>query len=148
MVLCIIRLHFVTSGKKWPSDIDVVPAGMHVELQESGWMTEKIMVKWLDSIIAPHTCHRPCLLVMDSFAGHTTQALRQKLEELNITPAVIPGGCTSKVNDSFIHRSSVECIYLFTVLLLNPILPLLNYIDLFNSCFLWMCPSTSCSEIV
>ncbi|CAI7891273.1 unnamed protein product [Closterium sp. NIES-53] len=47
------------------------------------------------------------MLVLDSYHGHLTDAVKAKFGELNIVPAVIPAGCTSKIQplDVAVNRS-------------------------------------------
>jgi hypothetical protein len=75
---------------------ETTPPGWMLAVNDKAWMREDLMITWLQTVIKPYTDKRPCLLVMDSFAAHLTPAVRQEMERLNVTPAVIPGGCTCK----------------------------------------------------
>ena len=48
-------------------------------------------------VLLRHTQKERCLIVIDSFAGHKTEAVRKLMRRYNIVPAFIPGGCMSKV---------------------------------------------------
>ncbi|CAI7911900.1 unnamed protein product [Closterium sp. NIES-54] len=47
------------------------------------------------------------MLVLDSYRGHLTDAMKAKFGKLNIVPAVIPAGCTSEIQplDVAVNRS-------------------------------------------
>lgn len=83
-----------------------VAEGVIVTVQEKAWMDEKLMLVYLQEIWRPYVdwvteeVGLPgtiSLLVMDSFRAHTTEAVKDTLEEMNTTAPIIPGGCTSKV---------------------------------------------------
>ena len=44
-----------------------------------------------------YTKGRHALLIIDTFKGHLTEDVLQRLESKNITVVIVPGGCTSKV---------------------------------------------------
>jgi len=73
------------------------PAGWIICVQTKGWMDEGLMMRWTKDVLLRHTQKERCLLVLDSFAGHKTEAVRKLFRLSNIVPAVIPGGCTSKL---------------------------------------------------
>ena len=57
------------------------------------------MVQWLRGIVLPYTGKRRALLVIDSFSAHAT-VTEEFIDEAyakNIDVAIIPGGCTSKI---------------------------------------------------
>ena len=59
------------------------------------WTNEGTTIKWLKRIWGRHVTTRP-LLVWDTFRGHMTPAVKDKLRTThNIDIAYIPGGCTS-----------------------------------------------------
>jgi len=53
------------------------------------------MLRWIVEELLLVLCARPSLLVMDHAAFHKTVEVRAALDEGTITPAIIPGGCTS-----------------------------------------------------
>jgi hypothetical protein len=81
-------------------------------------MNEKEMLWWIETV---WTSRNPfgnsrSLLVLDSFRGHIVSSVKNQLVEKNTNIAVIPGGCTSKlqpldvaINKSF--KSKVKIIY-------------------------------------
>ena len=82
-----------------------VPDGMIVAVQEKAWMDHKLMQVYLDEVWHPFIKRRAeelglpakSLLVMDSFSAHLTDDVTENLQKNNCTSAIIPGGCTSKV---------------------------------------------------
>ena len=73
-----------------------VPPGFVVTANEKGWMNETLMVRWLTEIWMKEV-GRKSLLVMDSFRGHLTDRVKSALKQRRVIPAIIPGGCTSKL---------------------------------------------------
>lgn len=73
------------------------PPGIHVRVQEKGWMTADLMVDWVKTVWGRRAgaLLYPSLLVVDSFRGHLVDSVRAKLKELRTDLAVIPGGLTS-----------------------------------------------------
>jgi len=76
------------------------PPDVIVRMNEDGWMTEKLMVDWLNAVwgekIIKHGKKRS-LFIVDSFRGHLTQSVKSKCQEQNLVLGVIPGGLTSIV---------------------------------------------------
>lgn len=73
------------------------PDGMLVRYHKKGWMDKA--KDWLTSIwakVGGLSKHRS-LLVWDSFRGHLTQPVKNKLTYLNTVLAIIPSGMTSKL---------------------------------------------------
>jgi hypothetical protein len=76
------------------------PDGVHVRANPKGWMNELEMNWWIenvwkkrsDGISDPHS-----LLVLDSFRGHLVDPVKQKLKDMKTMMAVVPGGCTSRL---------------------------------------------------
>ena len=70
-----------------------VPRGYVVCIQEKGWLDEPIMLRWVNEIFRPYTKQKPSIIVLDSFRDMVKRAFRR----VNAAMAVIPGGCTSKL---------------------------------------------------
>lgn len=73
------------------------PEYVHVAVQKKGWMDSELMVRWLRGIVLPYTEKRKALLVIDSFSAHMTEEFIDEAKANNIDVAIIPGGCTSKI---------------------------------------------------
>ena len=67
---------------------------------QRGWVLTvqhaDLMKHWVQEIWLKYTSRRKALLVMDSFSGHCTEEIRD-LSRNNTDIALIPGGCTSKL---------------------------------------------------
>ena len=98
--------------------------GIHIRANEKGWMNEHEMLWWIETVWTKrnpfgNSCS---MLVLNSFRGHTTNPVKNQLVEKNTNIAVIPGGCTSKlqpldvaINKSF--KSKVKLHNLFYIYL-------------------------------
>jgi len=84
--------------------------------QESNCMTSDIMVDWIEKTLVPHVekervsvndVEERCLLIMDSFSGHRTAAVKETLERHGIDLCMIPGGMTKHLQplDIAVNRS-------------------------------------------
>ena len=63
---------------------------------ESGWTTEETFIQYLE-LLSNHFNHEPIHLILDLYAAHRTDAVKQRAEELGITLYFIPPGCTDLV---------------------------------------------------
>ena len=121
--VCIFKL------KKLPRE--EFPHGIYIRVNEKGWMNEEEMLWWIENVWVsrnPFNNSRS-MLIMDSFRGHIVNSVKNRLAEKNTNIAVIPGGCTSKlqpldvaINKSFkskvIKLILIFVIYLFIYLLI------------------------------
>lgn len=74
------------------------PKGLHVAVQENGWMEKNLMIDWVKKVWQRRPgglLRRPSLLVLDSFRGHLMQEVKDVLKEGKTDMALIPGGLTS-----------------------------------------------------
>ncbi|CAI7872747.1 unnamed protein product [Closterium sp. NIES-54] len=66
-------------------------------------MDAKGVMRWLDECVKPFTRPRfgrqvrSAMVVLDSYRGHLTDAVKEKFADLDTMPAVIPSGCTAEV---------------------------------------------------
>ncbi|CAI7826168.1 unnamed protein product [Closterium sp. NIES-53] len=91
----------------------VFPPDVVVSCHENGWMDANGVIQWLEECVKPflkpgfgrHA--RSSMVVLDSYRGHLTDAVKEKFRELNCVPAIIPSGCTAKVQplDVSINKS-------------------------------------------
>ena len=72
-----------------------IPPGVVMKLQQKGWNDASLTLVWIHKVFLRYTKRQHALLVWDTFTGHTTEQVAEKLR--NVTVAVIPGGCTSKI---------------------------------------------------
>ncbi|CAI7922328.1 unnamed protein product [Closterium sp. NIES-54] len=78
-------------------------ADVVVSCHENGWMDTNGVMQWLEECVKPflkpefgrHA--RSSMVVLDSYRGHLTKAVKEKFRELNCVPAIIPSGCMAEV---------------------------------------------------
>ena len=63
---------------------------------ENGWTTEDTFMQYLDHI-AQYFNNEPVHMILDVYAAHRTESVKQFAEALNITLYFIPPGCTDLV---------------------------------------------------
>ena len=86
----------ILKGVRRPRDVDI-PAGIVVVMAPKSWANEEIMLKWLRLVWRRDNQQRR-LLVWDAFRAHTTDRTKATVRDVyNSDMAVIPGGCTSKL---------------------------------------------------
>ncbi|CAI7923523.1 unnamed protein product [Closterium sp. NIES-54] len=88
-------------------------ADVVVSCHENGWMDANGVIQWLEECVKPflkpefgrHA--RSLMVVLESYRGHLTEAVKEKFRELNCMPAIIPSGCTAEVQplDVSINKS-------------------------------------------
>ncbi|CAI7900108.1 unnamed protein product [Closterium sp. NIES-54] len=89
------------------------PADVVVACHENGWMDSPGVVCWLEEGVKPFLKPRfgrhakSSMLVLDSYRGHLTEEVKEKLREMNCVSAIIPSGCTAEVQplDVCINKS-------------------------------------------
>ena len=72
-----------------------IPPGVVVEIQQKGWNDASLTLVWIQKVLLRYTKKQHDLLVWDTFTGHMIEHVAEKLQNNNVTVAVIPGGCTS-----------------------------------------------------
>ena len=99
--VCIFKLKNIPKEK--------FPRGIYIRVNEKGWVNEQEMLWWIETV---WTSRNPfgnprSMLVLDSFRGHIVESVKNRLKEKNTNMAVIPGGCTSKLQplDVAINKS-------------------------------------------
>ncbi|CAI7782463.1 unnamed protein product, partial [Closterium sp. NIES-54] len=98
----------VHGGRKEAEAVDVA-----VACHENGWMDSPGVVRWLEEGVKPFLKPRfgrhakSSMLVLDSYCGHLTEEVKEKLCEMNCVPAIIPSGCKAEVQppDVCINKS-------------------------------------------
>jgi DDE superfamily endonuclease len=69
---------------------------MYIPVFHQAFMDEEQMLNWINHCLAPllpnPSSGKRSLLVIDSYKAHTTSAVLDRLLELNVDLAVIPGG--------------------------------------------------------
>ena len=78
-------------------DITVDRNRVAVVHQQKAYMDSTIMQKWVKDVLLQHTKKVHSLLVFDAFRAHEHEAVAEALRRGNVQTAIIPAGCTSKV---------------------------------------------------
>ena len=73
-----------------------IPAGVVVIVQPNEWNDSELTKVWIQKVLYRYTAKQHGLLVWDTFTGRMTEDVAEELQK-NITVAVIPGSCTSKI---------------------------------------------------
>jgi hypothetical protein len=72
--------------------------GVTVEFNPTAYNTEELFLKFIDEELLPALAsgseRQKSLLLLDVFAGHTTETVLSKLHSAGIVTSLIPGGCT------------------------------------------------------
>ena len=74
-----------------------IPSNVVVAYQKKGYMDSSMMIVWINRILKKFTREKHCLLMFDTFSAHLQDSVKEELRKCNITTAIIPGGCTSKI---------------------------------------------------
>jgi hypothetical protein len=78
---------------------DKYAKGVSVHFNKSAYNNEELTERWLDEKLIPlirpiNQPHQPFLLSFDCAAFHKTPPLLRKMKDNDITPALVPPGCT------------------------------------------------------
>lgn len=106
---CTVMLSITADGRKLPpyvvfkrKTLPKIPGngthGVIVQVQEAGWMNTTLIEDWIKRVWMRRPgalLKKKCLLVLDSFRGHTTEEVKKILKKGNTDLAIIPGGLTS-----------------------------------------------------
>ncbi|CAI7886110.1 unnamed protein product [Closterium sp. NIES-53] len=96
-----------------PATTTVEETDVAVACHENEWMDSLGVVRWLEEDVKPFLKPRfgrhakSSMLVLDSYRGHLTEEVKEKLCEMNCVLAIIPSGCTAEVQplDVCINKS-------------------------------------------
>ena len=76
-------------------------------------MNAPLVCQWLESVFTEQDINKPALLVWDSSRAHIVPDLvKETLCNLNIKTAVIPGGCTGKLQTLDVNINHPFKVYL------------------------------------
>ncbi|GBB92419.1 hypothetical protein RclHR1_00200052 [Rhizophagus clarus] len=99
--VCIFKLKNVPKEK--------FPNSIYIRANKKGWVNEQEMLWWVENVWTSRNWfdNSRSMLVLDSFHGHIVDSVKNRLVEKNTNMAVIPGGCTSKLQslDVAINKS-------------------------------------------
>lgn len=106
LVLCIFAdgfnrippmIIFHGQGKRLGSEPEKYHPGVIVEFNDTAYMTEILFIKYIEKYLLPALNGKPSLFAMDLCTSYKTPAVLDLLRSNQITPSLIPAGCTSLV---------------------------------------------------
>ncbi|KAG8238595.1 hypothetical protein J437_LFUL014623 [Ladona fulva] len=103
-----LRPYVILKRKTMPKE-KLCP-GIVFQVQEKGWMTEELVLNWLNVIWGkrPGSLRNSrSMLVLDAFRGHLTTGVKEKIEALNYDLVIIPGGMTSQQPSKRIQQLAI-----------------------------------------
>ena len=62
-----------------------------------GWMTEQVMLAWMQDVVFSYTHAAPAALILDQYAAHMTPAVRELADHLHIQLIFVPAGLTAQL---------------------------------------------------
>lgn len=70
-------------------------------VQENAWTDERVMLLWVDVVLAPYVKTAPKgivpYLILDKYTCHMQGSVTKKMESLGVECDIVPGGCTGLV---------------------------------------------------
>jgi hypothetical protein len=79
-------------------ELSKFPNGAVYAVQKNAWMDERVMLLWVDRVLAPYVQKAPegmrPIIFLDSYRCHMMASVVQKVQELGVEVQHIPGGCT------------------------------------------------------
>jgi hypothetical protein len=76
-------------------EFTMYPAGHHYRCQEAAWMDERVMLAWVEEVLAPYVAMAPediiLLLILNSYQCHMMASVVNKIQELGVKVKHIPG---------------------------------------------------------
>ena len=87
------------NGRIAKKDFKDYPAGAVYICQDSNWMDEQAMLKWVELVWVPFTKGKssPCYLIVDDFSAHKTSAVRSAISECGSSYDIVEPGYTGKL---------------------------------------------------
>jgi hypothetical protein len=86
-------------GKIIASERDSYPVGPVYTTQENAWMSEDLMMMWIEQCLAPYVMMAPDgiipLLFLDSYCVHRMGSVNRAINNLGIEVIILPPNCTS-----------------------------------------------------
>lgn len=88
---------FHGQGKNLGKEATKYHPGVLVEFNPTAYMTELLFIKYIEMYLIPALNGKPSLFAMDLCTSHKTPTVLALLRSNQITPSLIPAGCTSLV---------------------------------------------------
>ena len=75
------------------------PHGIHIRVNEKGWMNEYEMLWQIETVwtLRNPFANPQSMLILDSFRGYTVTSVKNRLVEKNTNIAIISGDCISRL---------------------------------------------------
>ena len=85
-------------GKIIRRELSSYPPNAFYATQEKAWMSEPLMLLWIDKVLAPYVAGAPTgvvpLLFLDSYQVHKMASVNAAINNLGVEVVIIPPGCT------------------------------------------------------
>ena len=85
-------------GKIIKQELHTYPDGALYAMQEKAWMSENLMLMWVEKVLKPYVATAPPgitpLLFLDSFGVHKMGSVNRAINDLGVEVIIIPPGCT------------------------------------------------------
>ncbi|CAB4430268.1 unnamed protein product [Rhizophagus irregularis] len=88
--VCIFKLKNISK--------ETFPHGIYIRGNEKGWVNEQKMLWWVENVWTSRNCFgNPRSMCIRFFSWAYSKFCQKSISEKNTNIAVIPGGCTSKL---------------------------------------------------
>ena len=85
-------------GRILSKELKSYPAEATYATQEKAWMSERMMLLWVETVLKPYVATAPPgitpLLFLDSFKVHMMASINNAINDLGVQVIIIPPGCT------------------------------------------------------
>jgi len=88
---------FHGTGARLHAETQRYPPNILVEFNPTAYMNDVLFEKYVSNHLVPVLGGRPTLFALDLMGSHKTPTILNLLRQKNITPSLIPAGCTSLV---------------------------------------------------
>ena len=88
---------FHSTGKWLGDEFSHYHPEVLVEFNEKAYMNDTLFLQYITDYLVLDLNNRPSLFALDLMGSHKTPAVLNALQEHQIIPSLIPGGCTSLV---------------------------------------------------
>lgn len=78
------------------------PKDVKIAVQQKGWINSRLMLDCFKLVIVPHTKGKQSLLIIGFFLAHEDADFLELAHAKNFNVAIIPGGCTSKIQPLYV----------------------------------------------
>jgi hypothetical protein len=95
-------------------EVPTLPAGLVYRLNKKAWFNKKIMLDWVEHVLAPYVATAPPgiipILLLDQFRVHKMGSIVNAIQALGVQVKFIPAGCTGLVQPVDVgYSKSFKC---------------------------------------